>query len=157
MSVPRLKLRMGLQRVRKPRSPSEPGFVAQMNRQVRALTDELHSILDQFEDATPEIVKDALQPTFDKSQAWCPVRTGELKASGYLEITGKTVEMGYGFGNKPWYTVFVHENLDQYHAPPTQAKFLERAMKEDMNAIFYRIGANYSQFAGFVGHATIGY
>lgn len=157
MSVPRLKLRMGLQRVRKPRYPSEPGFVAAVNRQVRALTDELNDILDQFEEAGPEIVKDALQPTFEKSKAWCPYRTGALRASGYLEIVGKTVEMGYGYGNKPWYTVLVHENLDQRHAPPTQAKWLERAIKEDMQAIYLRIGANYAQFAGFVGHATIGY
>lgn len=39
----------------------------------------------------------------------------------------KTVAYGIGFSAP--YAVFVHENLENYHKPPTQAKFLETAAK----------------------------
>jgi hypothetical protein len=72
---------------------------------------------------------EALEPTFDKSQELVPVLTGALKRSGFLgvgESRGKKVaEIGYGRGGVPFYAARVHEDLDVYHKPPTQAKFLE--------------------------------
>lgn len=39
----------------------------------------------------------------------------------------KTVNVSVSYG--AYYAVFVHENLEARHAPPTSAKFLERAAK----------------------------
>lgn len=74
----------------------------------------------------------------------CPKDTTALVESGYFEIT-KTptrlvAEIGFArpsalakiAGRKPpeGYAAYVHENLEAYHEPPTQAKFLEEAVKQ---------------------------
>lgn len=65
-----------------------------------------------------------------KSNYYCPVETGELRASGKKEITGT----GLGTEGKVVYTaphaIPVHEIIEAFHASPTCAKFLERAMRE---------------------------
>jgi hypothetical protein len=74
------------------------------------------------------------------AQEICPKKTGFLAASGYAEpptdqeglITGI---VGFNAG----YAAIVHERLDVYHEPPTQAKFLEVTMQ-----------ANAGKFAPFV-------
>ena len=51
--------------------------------------------------------------------------------------------MSYGVGNyeafaggrEPFYAVYVHENTNAYHAPPTGAKFLERAVSQSVNEL----------------------
>jgi hypothetical protein len=64
------------------------------------------------------------------AQVLAPVETGALKASGRAEppvVSGDDVEQVVGF-NTP-YAWFVHERLDLRHAEPTQAKYLETAMR----------------------------
>lgn len=61
-----------------------------------------------------------------------PIDTGALRASGHVEhptIDGLAIEVriGYGGASAP-YALFVHERLDLFHEPPTQAKFLEATM-----------------------------
>jgi hypothetical protein len=97
----------------------------------------------------PQATKIALMPTFAKSQVYCPKKTGSLVFSGYLEVVGRmayalggvspVVEMGYGKGNNPFYTMIVHESMEYYHKPPTRAKWLEVALQEDKNRIVPRI------------------
>ncbi len=58
-----------------------------------------------------------------------PVDTGNLRASGRVSLPrvslgGVEVDVGFGGAAAP-YALFVHERLDAYHKPPTQAKFLE--------------------------------
>jgi hypothetical protein len=88
---------------------------------------------------------DALRPTFELSQKYVPVDTGELKASGYLRSGSqgkrKLAEMGYGRGGQAPYATFVHERTDIAHKAPTSAKFLQRALDEDYYAILPRIAA----------------
>lgn len=154
MAVRKLKLRMGLERVSKPLYPSEPGFVESVNRQLKALEDDVIDIMKQFEDASPDIMMEALEPNFEQSKVYCPKQTGALVNSGYLENTTfrgqPRVEIGYAKGGNPRYAVMVHENLDRYHAPPTQAKFLERAIMEDLDGIYQRLGWGYQEFAGAI-------
>lgn len=106
-------------------------------------------LVDSLEGVTPDILLDALQPTFEKSQEYCPVDTGRLRDSGYLEITSfrgtPTVEIGYGLGGEPPYTVNVHENLEWRHKYPTRAKWLEVALLEDDAAIQQRIVDAYQE------------
>lgn len=82
---------------------------------------------------------------FFRSQVYVPVDTGALKASGTFEpergmipftkhssmgIWSKTEGVSYVVHYGTFYAVFVHENMTAYHAPPTGAKFLERAVTE---------------------------
>lgn len=58
-----------------------------------------------------------------------PVDTGTLRASGHVDapkVDGLSVEVvvGYGGASAP-YALIVHENLEAFHEPPTQAKYLE--------------------------------
>lgn len=99
--------------------------------------------VEHMEQQAPEILVEALQPTFEKSQKYVPIDTGELKASGYLRVrkvaTGAFAEMGYALGGKPHYAVVVHEDLEANHKSPTRAKFLQAALEEDSGDIERRI------------------
>lgn len=152
----KLKVGLGLKSVRKPRWPSEPGYVAMMNEQVNVLVREIQSIFDQIGEVSEEIMIDALTPTFQVARdVYCPMDTGDLRNSGYLEGTGTAkaprVEIGFARGGEPRYAVYVHEMVGQYHKPPTQAKFLQRAVLEDLGGIFERVQRGYSEFMN-LGH-----
>lgn len=66
---------------------------------------------------------------FRASQRVVPVDTGTLRASGHVippKSTRDGVEVGIGYGGAAGeYALIVHEQLDAYHSPPTQAKYLE--------------------------------
>lgn len=153
MSVARkLNVRLGLERVKKPLYASEPDFVSQMNAQVKALTNDLDYIFQQFEDVTPEVTKDAMEPTFEKSKVYCPKDTHALVDSGYLEIVAfrgrPRVEIGYAKGGVPRYAVYVHEMTELSHEAPTRSKWLEAAINEDMFSIIDRVASGYKRFMG---------
>lgn len=146
----KVKIDFGLKRFSASRGimyPSEPRYVQYMQAQAQALTDTINSIIDQFEDITPDIMVGALEPTLEKAKYYCPKDTNELVDSAYLEITSfkgrPRVECGFAKDGKPFYAGYVHEILDYKHEEPTRAKFLEQAMKEDLEAIFKRLGALY--------------
>ena len=62
------------------------------------------------------------------SQTMCPVDSGTLKGSAYVQEIDKGWEIGYG-GAAEEYALEQHENLQYYH-PVGQAKFLEMAFIE---------------------------
>lgn len=111
-------------------------------------------LVRHLEVVSPDILLDAMQPTFALSQQYCPTDTGRLKDSGYLEITERrgrpTVEIGYGFGGEPPYATAVHENLEWQHKAPTRAKWLQVALEEDAQNIQDRIVADYRSVFGGV-------
>lgn len=114
------------------------------SKSMRGVVNAYNRLIRYLENATPEILVEALEPTYRKSQEYCPKDTGALKDSGYLEIVehrnGKiTVEMGYGFRGQPEYAARVHENLEWRHKRPTRAKWLQVALEEDEQAIRGRI------------------
>lgn len=131
---------------------SEAGFVAQVNAAMKAMTDEIVRIMDGIVDRTPDVMYNALEPTFEKAKTYTPKRTGRLVNSAYLEITDfrtvQRVEMGFARGGDPPYAVMVHELVEVPHAPPTQAKFLERPLYEDLGLIERRLGVGYRQVFG---------
>lgn len=71
------------------------------------------------------------QLVYIRSQKYVPVDTGVLKASGKVVDNGKE-----GFGAEVAviyeapYAIYVHERTDISHAEPTQAKYVERAVRE---------------------------
>lgn len=143
-------LRVGKLTTRITAPSSETRYVTQVNQAMRELEASMRSIFDQFLEASPKIMLDAMEPIFEASQRLTPVDTGELIASGYLESTGTKkaprIEIGYGRGGHPSYTVFVHERTDIMHVAPTQAKFLEEPLKAGMGNLFIRVAKGYQQF-----------
>lgn len=141
-----VKLGVGKQYVRRAVSPSEPGYVSKVREQTRAMEKAFADVIAQLEGMTPQIIMDALQPTYKLAQSYTPKDTGALLGSGYLQVTsfrGKPrVEMGFGKGGFPSYTVFVHE-VPAQHAFPTSWKFLEKAVTEDMPQVIGRLQASY--------------
>lgn len=138
-----LKANIGLKRI-------GAGTGSTIGFNTRACRASLNQVLARFakvvssiEQASVPAVRYALQPIFDKSQIYCPVKTGDLKGSGYLEVrrTGQKVvaEIGYAKGGHPDYAVIVHENLEFFHQPPTQAKYLQRAMEEGIDKVPARL------------------
>jgi hypothetical protein len=64
-----------------------------------------------------------------------PIDTGRLRNSARITKTGKGLTTGIGFSFNTIYAVYVHENLMTRHDAPTQAKFLERAIREVMQEV----------------------
>lgn len=151
----RVNLVVGKIRSTKPKYPSEAGYVAQMQGQIRELKEIVQKVVDQFENVSPQIMMDTLMPTFNKSKVYCPKKTHALVNSGYITSTGSAksprVEIGYAKGGQPFYGAYVHEMTSIYHAPPTRSKFLQAAMMEDLTQIQTRLIAEYRAFMGAGG------
>ncbi len=95
-----------------------------------------------------------------ESQRIVPVDTATLKGSAQVqepEHVGDriSVTLGYGYGVQvnpktgqiaAQYAVPVHERLDQYHAPPTQAKYLEQPVLEFIPRFGETIAASISRW-----------
>lgn len=59
----------------------------------------------------------------------CPIDTGELRRSGYTEITGSGFNSRGYVGYSAPYAIYVHENVHHnFKTPGTGAKFLEKAI-----------------------------
>lgn len=146
------RLKVGKTFVKAPRYPSEPGYVKSVNDAMKKIQADIQYIIDQFEDVTPDIMEEALQPTLELSKVYCPKDTGALVDSAYLEVSryrGKpSVEIGYAKGNRPDYAAYVHEMVEIPHAAPTRAKFLEAAVNEDVGNIIERVDSAYRRFMG---------
>lgn len=131
---------------------NEPGFVESVKSQVRNVIDNYRALIKHLQVESPEILKGALEPTFELSQELVPVKTGNLKASGYLEtsIQGDQAfcEIGYARGGFPHYAIDVHENPEQFHEPPTQYKFLQQPLEDDFPNIASRVIAGYKEASG---------
>lgn len=149
------RLVVGKLTVRAPKYPSETGFVESINEQLRELEEILKSVISQVENASPEIMIYALEPTFTKTQYYCPKDTHALVNSGYLEITSSRgnprVELGYAKGGRPPYAAYVHERLDIMHKHPTRAKWVQSAMFEDLIQIQDRLRSAYGDFFSVSG------
>ena len=101
--------------------------MAQVIHNYNMLIAGIHNIL-------PEVLVQALHPTFKKSQEYCPIKTGALRESGTLRVNKglkqPRAEISYG-GKDIFYAAIVHERTDLNHKSPTRAKFLQSAMEED--------------------------
>lgn len=134
---------VGRQRVGKTVRPSEAAYTRQIRAQMKHIEDTISNLVNAIEGLTPGALEYGVQPIFDKSQYYVPVKTQALKDSGFIEAEvtsrGARAVVAYGKGGEPAYGVFVHEMVDNYHAPPTQAKFLEQAANEHMEEVPGRV------------------
>ena len=81
-----------------------------------------------------------LHQVYMKSQNLVPRETGALAESAVIhEVTPLTswlVEGEISYGNQDVdYALYVHENLEDHHEAPTQAKFLEQPFEESLSEL----------------------
>lgn len=141
--------KVGRVRISKTLKPSVASYTRSVREQMKQIEKNYSAVINQLRGVTPSVLEEALRPTFDKSQEYVPVDTGDLKASGYLEVKreGKDTraEMGYGKGGDPNYAAFVHERTDINHQSPTRAKFLQSAIEEDFGLLLDRVKAAFAR------------
>jgi hypothetical protein len=139
----RFNARVGPARVGSRTSEDFHASVHNVRRDMQGVINRYRRLINHIETVSPDILLEALEPTFEQSKTYCPKDTGALVNSGYLEITQfrgvPTVEIGYGRGGNPSYAVNVHENLEWRHKYPTRAKWLQVALTEDEANIQNRI------------------
>ena len=90
----------------------------------------LRQMSRQINEMVKRTVEEVVEKVFAESQILVPVHTGALRASGQIvkEMGLDDAEVAtfvtYG-GGAVDYAVKVHEDLEMPHAAPTQAKYLE--------------------------------
>ena len=116
---------------------------AGLRNQMEALERNIAQAILEIEDAVPDALQHGVQEVFDLSQTYVPVKTGELKASGFILARktrrGASAVVGYAAASRPSYALPVHEIMEAYHEPPTQAKFLQAALEQAGDGIEDRI------------------
>lgn len=113
----------------------------------------MESLVNLLQGATPDIMLDIMMPVFEKSQEYCPVDTGLLKSTGDLHVSGDEetrvkVEISYGGNGTAWYAPIVHERVDIGHRPPTRSKFLQAAVEEETENLRARVVEAYAAILG---------
>lgn len=105
--------------------------------------EELTAVLRQAHKDSPLAVAQAIWEEanliFAKSQVLVPVDTGALRGSGGVSAPqqsaqGYFVDVFYGGPAAP-YALMVHEILENYHNPPTQAKYLEQPFMQSLSEL----------------------
>ncbi len=118
-------------------------YASSIQAQMKNINDALTEVINDISEVTPDIIFEALEPTFELSQEYVPYKTGELHDSGFMQIEkGKTfsrVVIGYAARGRPNYAVLVHERVDIPHQAPTRSKYLLAALEEDSGNIVGRI------------------
>ena len=139
MATRRLRGAIGSRRLSRGGDTSIANATRQTRMQMKAIEDEYAKFVHLFKDATPEMLEFAVKPILDRSLELVPQLTGELYESGYIEAKrtpkGGRVTVGYAKGGVPSYAVYVHERMDLKHRAPTQAKFLQQAMSENIEEV----------------------
>lgn len=109
--------------------------------------EELQKALKEGKEQSPRAIAQAIWEEanliFAKSQVLVPVDTGVLRGSGGVSAPqqgpqGFYVDIFYGGPAAP-YALYVHEIIENYHKPPTQAKYLEQPLMEAQAELQNRI------------------
>lgn len=70
-----------------------------------------------------------------KSQELVPVDTGELRSTGKLFSWGSGLNTVVFIRYSAEHAIWVHENLEAYHKPPTQARYLADAVSKSRGTV----------------------
>jgi hypothetical protein len=146
-----IRLFVGRQNIRGSDDSSAAELGRILQEDLNAVIGDLKEFIDHMEGVTPDILVEVLEPTFGKALEYCPVDSGDLRASGYLEVEeyrGNPVAyMGFGRGGKPDYTIYVHE-VPAHHEPPTRTKWFQSALDEDYFGIINSLPRLVAEAAG---------
>lgn len=137
-----IRMQVGARNIKVTEQGSAAALVRAMNAAFAEIAKDFKAFTSQLEGFLAEDMGAALEPTFDKSQQLVPVKSGDLKKSGFLEIEsfrgGARAVIGYGKDSFPPYAVFVHE-IPYHHEDPWTDKFLQRPVEEDYFNILQRV------------------
>lgn len=102
----------------------------------------VRSAASKFPSAVEKALYQEAQIEMTESKRRCPVDTGTLLASGFVQQPVRagsniSVTLGYG-GEASSYAVIVHEDLEAFHKVG-QAKYLESVLKESASHMAARI------------------
>ncbi len=118
-------------------------YTQSARQSMAAIINRVNAIFEGTKARLPGVLEDALAPTFELSQNYCPVKTGALKESGSLTSGVKNnkafASISYGAGGKVHYAAIVHERTDMRHNFPTRSKYLQAALEEDLEGIRDRV------------------
>jgi hypothetical protein len=108
---------------------------------LQRVLDQLRRFGQDWYDGAAAAQVDAAEEVLERAKLYTPVDTGYLKQTGRVEIELRELPLASAqiIFDAP-YAAVVHERLDLNHAPPTQAKFLERAVRELSNEMTLKIG-----------------
>lgn len=129
---------------RPPRGAPPVGIDMRARLDARAALGSLDGAVEDVLGALGDILHDEMEAIMVRATELCPVDTGTLRDSAKVSppmrqgAQAVAVEGSFG-GNAREYAAYVHERLDVYHEPPTQAKFLETAAIEALDGMLERI------------------
>ncbi len=154
MAARTVRFRVGPGRITSGMAPHTANYTRQIRSQMKSVEQSFRRLIDTIGANSPAAVEAALQPIFDRSQELVPKKTGALKNSGFLKVSpglkgSARGEVGYGKAGVPPYAAIVHEDLDAQHASPTQAKYLEQAVNENLNGALDQAAGVYAETLGF--------
>jgi len=104
------------------------------------IVERLNNLLVEYPEQVKNAVWEELEIVMSESKKLCPVDTGALRGSGHVpepEATDGNIRATIGYSQG--YAYWVHELIDNYHEPPTQAKYLEDPLVQALPAITERI------------------
>lgn len=108
------------------------------------LSNRFKAVADELLDDVGKALYAEMAIEMKESMRRTPVDTGAARASHTLvgpTIKGKEVNVSIEVGGAAaGYIVPLHERLDVYHKPPTQAKFLESTLRESGPYMSQRVG-----------------
>lgn len=104
------------------------------------IVERLNQLLVEYPEQVKRAVWLELANVMNESKKLCPVDSGALRGSGYVpepEVSDGNIraEIGYSQG----YAYWVHELIDNWHEPPTQAKYLEVPLMQALPTITEKI------------------
>lgn len=119
---------------------------------MREVLTRYNRLLRNINQYTPDMLRFALQSTFDFSRIYCPEATGALVNSGKLFVekhtTGHRAWITYGDNGRISYAAIVHERTDVQHAAPTRSKYLQAALEDTLPLIKPRLQEALVKFTG---------
>ena len=110
-----------------------------------AFNQSLREVRRRHASEAPKMLREVGHALISAGQGYAPIETGFLKGSGILVDEGKPLAVEIGFNAE--YAAAVHERLDLTHEQG-QAKYFERAIREDGPEIFRKQAEQYARGLG---------
>ena len=131
-------------------------FTTSARQSMSEILKNFSQIISNMKNACPDSLEEAMTPTFDKAQKYCPKKTWALVESG--EITSGVnadgsayCQISFGGGGIVYYAAIVHERTDLHHMLPTRSKYLEAAIGEDLHLMQRRFARSFKRRTGMSG------
>jgi len=104
------------------------------------IVERLNQLLVEYPEQVKNAVWEELQTVLVESKKECPVDSGALRGSGHVpepEVTDGNIRATIGYSQG--YAYWVHELIDNWHEPPTKAKYLEDPLMAALPTITEKI------------------